>query len=106
MADWLMVSFALTDAMRLALCDLLSYALTHAIVPIFRAQDTLLSLREPNLHVRPFFQLNTVNEANFAGAVGHDDGLSSRALAKEADTLQQRPLRDPGGGKDELLPGS
>src|SRR5579872_498954 len=61
------------------------------------------TLGEPDLHVRPLFEMYALDEAHFPGSQGHDDRGCARALAEEAHAFHQSAVGYAGGGKDQLL---
>jgi len=45
------------------------------------------ALREPHLHIRPFLQVDALDEAYLTGLMGEDYRRSPRAFAEKADTF-------------------
>src|SRR5207302_6044997 len=62
-------------------------------------------LEESHLHIRTLLQVDAFDEADFAGAQGHDHRRRSRAFAEEADAFHQGAVGDAGCGENELLAG-
>src|ERR1700678_4039726 len=86
-------SFCFASDMKEAMTILPEYA------PITQA------LREPNLEVSLLIQVNAFDEPDLAGLLSQDNRGRPCAFPEEADAFEQRAIRDPSCGKDELFAG-